>query len=128
VKIKQNSIISNIKKNGFVIKVNVEDCEVVNYDKMVHLNSYKGLNENYSLIKHLNYDPLYNPEILNKQSKLICKLKSKGKLKKQYIGYYNIDSTILEFNLKREDFIYIYESKQNNLKYYIDLDFLKKQL
>ena len=98
----------------------VSNCRVVNCDRMIKTNKLK---KKRSLIEFLNYDPLYVGEVLEKRSKLVCKLGDKDK--REVFEYYNLDSTVLEFELRKNEFLDIYESEDKK-NFYIDTSFLKR--
>ncbi len=114
--------IETIKKNGTLIEVETNRCEVIKNDTLKKPSYYES-SELYGLkfIKTAKYKVREKTIV---QSILICNYRDSKNVERKITKQINMDNTLLKFKIFSQDKISIYIDELND-NYYIDLDFLK---
>lgn len=130
-KVSRIEFIKNIRENWNEVKIDVDNCLVINFDTKIDANSptYSMTNENETFYDWMSRDTNRTELVDVSRSKIICKYEEKGKLTIDFSAIVDMDITVVEFKLRMQDYISVYFPEElNNEDYYIDLEFLNKDI
>ncbi|GEM_PF-6173903 len=123
--------LKNVKENWVEIKINTDDCIVINYDTQIDRNSanYSMTNEAENFFEWANKDSNRVDLVDVKRSKIVCEHKKGDKILAKYSKIVEIDKTVVEIKLRIKDYVSIYfPEKIDNENYFIDLEFLNQEI
>lgn len=120
----------NIRENWKRIKVDTDNCTVINFNTKVNKNSpgYSLSNTDESFIEWISdHNRIELVDV--KRSKVICRYIDNEKVVREFFKIVDVDKTVVEFKIRMRDYIYIYFPEGfEEENYIVDLDFLSEEV
>ncbi|MBF04815.1 MAG: hypothetical protein CMP76_16155 [Flavobacterium sp.] len=124
-------VLKKLRNDWKEIRIKTDDCVIINFDTKVDRNSatYSLSNEDENFFEWMSRDPKRVDLVDLHTTKILCKYKESGKIKKEFSTTVHMDKTVVEFKLRLRDYISVYTSNDfDDENYFIDLEFLNEEI